>query len=112
MPYSLLCATVFYIFLNYLAGLQTGSDRAGYQFLMILIVEVFSVTLGQMLSAITPSTNISARLNPPVLITFALFCGVTIPAPQMPAFWRAWLYQLDPFTRLVSGSVVTELHGR
>ncbi|KAF7122990.1 hypothetical protein CNMCM5793_001166 [Aspergillus hiratsukae] len=30
----------------------------------------------------------------------------------MPAFWRAWLYQLDPFTRLISGMVTTELHGR
>ena len=60
-----------------------------------------------------PMTNLSfQRLNPPVLITMALFCGVTIPAQQMPAFWRAWLYQLAPFTRLVSGSVVTELHGR
>lgn len=32
------------------------------------------------------------------------------PKPQIPGFWRAWLYQLDPFTRLVSGMVVTELH--
>jgi ABC-type multidrug transport system permease subunit len=29
----------------------------------------------------------------------------------MPAFWRAWLYHLDPFTRLISGLVSTELHG-
>lgn len=57
-------------------------------------------------------TGISMLLNPFIIITFALFCGVTIPYPQMPAFWRAWLFQLDPFTRLVGGMVVTELHGR
>lgn len=28
----------------------------------------------------------------------------------MPKFWRSWLYQLDPFTRLIGGMVVTELH--
>lgn len=44
------------------------------------------------------------------MITFALFCGVTIPAPQMPGFWHAWLYQLDPFTRLIGGMVSTALH--
>ena len=41
----------------------------------------------------------------------ALFCGVTIPSVQMPAFWRSWLFQLDPFTRLIGGMVVTALHG-
>lgn len=29
----------------------------------------------------------------------------------MPAFWRAWLFQLDPFTRLIGGLVVNELQG-
>ena len=79
---------------------------------MILIVELFSVTLGQMVAAITPSSFISSLLNPFIIIVFALFCGVTIAKPQIPGFWRAWLYQLDPFTRLVGGMVVTELHGR
>lgn len=77
---------------------------------MILITELFSVTLGQMVAALTPSSFISALLNPFIIIVFALFCGVTIPKPQIPGFWRAWLYQLDPFTRLIGGMVVTELH--
>jgi ATP-binding cassette, subfamily G (WHITE), member 2, SNQ2 len=46
------------------------------------------------------------------MIIFALFCGVTIPKPAIPGFWRAWLYQLDPFTRLIGGMIVTELHER
>lgn len=29
----------------------------------------------------------------------------------MPGFWKAWLFQLDPFTRLISGMVTTALHG-
>jgi ATP-binding cassette, subfamily G (WHITE), member 2, SNQ2 len=64
-----------------------------------------------MVAAMTPSSFISSLINPFIVITFALFCGVTIPKPQIPGFWRAWLYQLDPFTRLISGMVTTELHG-
>lgn len=30
----------------------------------------------------------------------------------MPAFWRAWLYQLNPMTRLIEGMVVTALQDR
>ena len=112
MPYSLICAVGFFLPLYYIPGFQTASSRAGYQFFMILITEVFSVTLGQMISALTPSTFIAVLFNPFVIINFALFCGVAIPKPQIPKFWRAWLYQLDPFTRLIGGMVVTELHDR
>jgi ATP-binding cassette subfamily G (WHITE) protein 2 (SNQ2) len=112
MPYSILCAVGFFLPLYYMPAFQSASSRAGYQFFMVLITELFSVTLGQMVAAITPSPFISALLNPFIIITFALFCGVAIPKPQIPKFWRAWLYQLDPFTRLIGGMVVTELHGR
>ncbi|KAJ5089116.1 hypothetical protein N7532_007800 [Penicillium argentinense] len=112
LPYSILCAVCFFLPLYYLPGFQTESSRAGYQFFMVLITEIFAVTLGQMISALTPNSFIASQLNPPIVIIFSLFCGVAIPKPQMPGFWRAWLYQLDPFTRLIGGMVVTELHGR
>lgn len=64
-----------------------------------------------MISAWTPSTFIAVLFNPFVIIIFALFCGVAVPKPSIPGFWRAWLYELDPFTRLISGLVSTELHG-
>lgn len=110
IPYSILCAVCFFLPLYYMPGLQSASNLAGYQFLMIVVTEFFSVTLGQMVAAVTPSPFISALLNPFIVITFALFCGVTIPYPAIPKFWRVWLYQLDPFTRLIGGMVVTELH--
>ncbi|KAM0191029.1 hypothetical protein ACHAPI_009093 [Fusarium lateritium] len=111
MPYSIMCAVAFYLPLYFMPSFQTEASRAGYQFLMILITEIFAVTLGQVLASITPSPMLSAQMDPFVIINFALFCGVTIPPPQMPGFWRAWLYQLDPFTRLISGMVSTALHG-
>lgn len=112
LPYSILCAVCFFLPLYYIPGFQAAPSRAGYQFLMVLITELFSVTLGQMISALTPNSFIASQINPPIVIIFSLFCGVAIPRPQMPGFWRAWLYQLDPFTRLISGMVTTELHGR
>ncbi|KAL1979618.1 hypothetical protein VTN96DRAFT_5440 [Rasamsonia emersonii] len=112
IPYSILCSVAFFLPIYYIPGFQTASDRAGYQFLMVFITEFFSVTLGQMIAALTPSAFIASQLNPPFVIIFSLFCGVAIPKPQIPGFWRAWLYQLDPFTRLIGGMLVTELHDR
>ncbi|KFY38031.1 hypothetical protein V495_06798 [Pseudogymnoascus sp. VKM F-4514 (FW-929)] len=112
IPYSILCAVCFFLPLYYMPGFSWEPARAGYQFLITLITELFSVTLGQMIAALTPSPYIAVLLNPFVIITFALFCGVTIPPPAMPAFWRTWLYELDPFTRLIGGMAATELTGR
>src|SRR5207245_1075850 len=100
LPYSILCAVGFFVCLYFPPGLNPAPSRAGYQFLMILVCELFSVTLGQMIAALTPNSFFSSLLNPFIIITFSLFCGVTIPKPNIPKFWRAWLYQLDPFTRL------------
>ncbi|KAI6344828.1 hypothetical protein MCOR30_001087 [Pyricularia oryzae] len=109
LPYVVLCAVAFFLPLYYMPGFTYDSSRAGYQFLMILITEFFSITLAQALSSITPSTFISSQLDPFLMITFSLFCGVTIPFPQMPDGYK-WLYQLDPFTRLIDGMVTTALH--
>lgn len=105
LPYNIICAVGFFLPIYYLPGFQSSPSRAGYQFLIILLTELFSVTLGQMISALTPSTVIAVLMNPFLIIVFTLFCGVTIPEPQMPKFWRSWLFQLNPFTRMISGMV-------
>jgi ATP-binding cassette subfamily G (WHITE) protein 2 (SNQ2) len=63
-----------------------------------------------MVAALTPNAFIANLLNPPIMITFGLFCGVTIPRSAMPTFWGSWLYPLDPMSRLVNGMMSTELH--
>ena len=96
MPYSIICAVGFYLPIYWVTGFNPAPSRAGYNFFVVLITELFSVTLAQAISAWTPSTFIALLFNPFVIIVFALFCGVTVPKPQIPGFWRAWLYQLDP----------------
>jgi ATP-binding cassette subfamily G (WHITE) protein 2 (SNQ2) len=78
---------------------------------MIFLTENFSVALGQAVAALTPSTYIASLFTPFLLITLSLMCGVTVPPPAIPKFWRVWLYRLNPFTYLVGGMVETEMHG-
>ena len=111
MPYSVLAAIVFFLPLYYISGLKGGAQYAGYTFLAVLTTEIFAVTLGQAIAALTPNPIISGAVNPFIIVTFFIFCGVTIPPPQIPGFWK-WLHELDPFTRLISGVVTTELQGR
>jgi len=39
------------------------------------------------------------------------FCGAIIPYPNLAHTWRVWVYRLNPFTRLLSAMLSTELHG-
>ncbi|KAL8957298.1 MAG: hypothetical protein Q9183_006099, partial [Haloplaca sp. 2 TL-2023] len=60
------------------------NERAGYQFLMILLVEIFLVTLGQAIAAATPNAYIGLLLNPFVVVVFAMFCGVVTELHDLP----------------------------
>ena len=111
IPYSVLAALVFFLPLYYITGLKSGAEYAGYTFLAVLATEMFAVTLGQAIAALTPDPIISGAVNPFVIVTLFVFCGVTIPPLQIPGFWK-WLYELDPFTRLINGIAATELYGR
>ena len=74
LPYSILCAVAFFLPIYYIPGLNSDSSRAGYQFLMVLITEIFSVTLGQAIAALTPTPFIAAYVNPFIIVVFALVC--------------------------------------
>lgn len=53
--------------------------------------------------------QIAPLFNPFIVVVLSTFCGVTIPFNTMEKFWRSWLYQLDPYTRLLSPMLSTEL---
>ncbi|GAA6025845.1 hypothetical protein JCM10207_002683 [Rhodosporidiobolus poonsookiae] len=111
MPYSILCSVVFFLLLYYPMGFSMESNRAGYAYAFILLTELFAVTMGQAVAALAPTIYAAAMTNPFLLVVFSLFCGVTVPPPNLPHFFRVWLYYVDPFTWLISGLVTNELEG-
>ncbi|KAI8981169.1 ABC-2 type transporter-domain-containing protein [Trametes punicea] len=113
IPYSLLCAIVYWVLMVYPMGFGDGSAGVAgtfFQLLVIIFVELFGVSLGQFIGAISPSMQVAPLFNPFIILVLGTFCGVTIPYPTLPSYWR-WLYQLSPYTRLMSAIVSTELHG-
>ena len=92
-------------------GFGQGSAGLGGQFfqlLVIIFVEIFGVSLGQFIGAISPSMQIAPLFNPFIMLVLGTFCGVTLPYPSMATYWR-WLYQLSPYTRTLSAMLSTEL---
>ncbi|GAC94574.1 drug exporter [Pseudozyma hubeiensis SY62] len=110
IPFGILSSVVYFLLFYYPTGFQFASDRAGYFFAMLMVTELFAVTLGQAIAAISPSIYIASLFNPFLIVIMALLCGVTIPYPNMPKFFRSWLYWVNPLTYLVSGLITNEMH--
>jgi len=114
IPYSILCAVVYWVLMVYPMGFGKGSaglNGTGFQLLVVIFMELFGVTIGQLIGALSPSVQIAVLFNPFVGVVFSMFCGVTIPYPTLIPFWRDWLYELVPYTRTVAAMIATELHG-
>lgn len=114
IPYSILCAIVYWALSTWPMGFgkgAAGTNGVGFQLLVIIIVELFGVTLGQLIASISPSIQIAVLFNPFLGLVLTTFAGVTIPYPSMAKFWRSWLYELTPYTRLLAAMLSTELHG-
>lgn len=86
-----------------------GKSGSGYFLLMILAVEFFGVSMAQMVAALSPSIKVAVLTNMPITLILTTFAGVTIPYPNLAKFWKSWMYELSPFTRVVAGLAVTEL---
>lgn len=110
LPFSIVCAILFFVTLFYPVHFHYGTSHMGYQFLMTLLGQLFATTLGQAVSAITPNMFLATLFNPLFTFIFLLFCGVTIPYQALPSGWRFWMYYLNPATYIIGGMTVVELH--
>jgi len=114
IPYSFIAAVIYWVLMVYPMDFgqgSTGKSGTAFQFLVVLITELYAVALGQLIASITPSIQIAALFTAPIQIILSNMCGVTIPYPTISTFWRRWLYQIDPFTRMLAAILSTELTG-
>ncbi|KAK7025463.1 ATP-binding cassette transporter snq2 [Paramarasmius palmivorus] len=114
IPYNILCGIVYWVLMVYPMDFGQGYAGQGgnaFQLLVIIFVILFGISLGQLIAAISPSIQVAVLFNPFIGVVLSTFAGVTIPYPTMDSFWRSWLYQLNPYTRLLSAMLSTELYG-
>ncbi|KAK8091733.1 ABC-2 type transporter-domain-containing protein [Apiospora hydei] len=92
IPVLIVCATVYF------------ASKSGQVYLEMILYEFLYTAIGQAIAAYSPSEVFAALANP-VFVGAGLinFCGVVVPYSQIQAFWRYWIYWLDPFTYLIGG---------
>lgn len=112
IPFSIICAVTYWVLMVYPIGFGHGAaglNGTGFDLLVIFFVELFGVTLGQAIAAVSPGMHVVVLFNPFIVIVLTNFCGVTIPYPQLGEWARSWLYWLDPYGRILGAMLPNEL---
>lgn len=109
IPYLIFSSTIFLFCFYWTAGLETASDRIGFFYIHFTVFLFYSVALGFCIAAFSATPSMAAVVNPFFTSILILFAGIMQPPSQMPRFWSAWMYWLDPYHYLIEGLVVNAL---
>ena len=102
VPYLVICAILYFVAFYYTVGFPSDSNKAGAVFFVMLVYEFIYTGMGQFVAAYAPNPVAAALINPFLIATLTSFCGVLVPYNHITAFWRYWMYYLNPFTHLMA----------
>ncbi|WWC95636.1 hypothetical protein V866_002501 [Kwoniella sp. B9012] len=105
IPYLLICALLYFAPWYPTAGLSFKPGVAGPVYLQMTFYEFLYTGIGQFIAAYSPHEVFASLVNPLLIGILIMFCGVLVPYSQITAFWRYWLYYLNPFNYLMGGLV-------
>ncbi|KIR36661.1 ABC transporter [Cryptococcus deuterogattii MMRL2647] len=105
IPYLLVCALLYFVLWYPAIGFSFKSEIAGAIYLQMTLYEFLYTGIGQFVAAYAPHEIFAALVNPLLIGVLDMFCGVLVPYDQMTAFWRYWMYYLDPFQYLIGGLI-------
>ncbi|KAK4086445.1 hypothetical protein Purlil1_9291 [Purpureocillium lilacinum] len=111
IPYLIICGVLYFVCWYYTVGFPTASTRAGATFFVMLMYEFLYTGMGQFIAAYAPNEVFASLVNPVVIGTLVSFCGVLVPYQQITAFWRYWMYYLNPFNYLMGSMLVFSVWG-
>ncbi|KAJ5736002.1 ABC multidrug transporter atrF [Penicillium malachiteum] len=106
IPYLCICAVLYFVCWYYTVGFPSDSNKAGATFLMMLLYEFVYTGIGQFVAAYAPNATFAALVNPVIIGILVSFCGVLVPYGEITAFWRYWIYWMNPFNYLMGGMLV------
>ncbi|KAJ5790458.1 uncharacterized protein N7518_007469 [Penicillium psychrosexuale] len=111
-PYLCICAVLYFACWYYpVWRLPHDSNRSGATFFMMMVYELIYTGIGQFIAAYSPNATFAALVNPLIISTLVIFCGVLVPYDELNVFWRFWMYYLNPFNYVVNGMLTFGIWG-
>ncbi|RKO93102.1 brefeldin A resistance protein [Blyttiomyces helicus] len=111
MPYLVITSVIVMVTAYWSIGLETDAVRGLYFWIMLVFFMFFSVSFGQAVGAACANLSQASVINPFFSSFLILFAGVLSPPKSLAAFWRAWMYPIDPYHYFLEGVITDVLHG-
>ncbi|KAL5594056.1 hypothetical protein BROUX41_001108 [Berkeleyomyces rouxiae] len=110
LPYLVISGFLYFVAFYFTVGFPSAATRAGGTFTVMILYEFLYTGIGQFIAAYAPNTVFASLLNPLIISNLVFFCGVLVPYSTLQAFWRHWVYWIDPFNYVVGSMAVFALH--
>ncbi|KAI0132440.1 ABC drug exporter AtrF [Xylariales sp. AK1849] len=111
IPYAIVAGGIYFNCWWWgIIGYKMSSFASGFTFLCIILFELYYVGFGQAIAAFSPNELLASLLVPLFFLFVVSFCGVVVPAAQLPTFWREWMYWLTPFHYLLEAFLAVSIH--
>ena len=110
IPWNFLGGTLFWIPWYYMVQFGRESTRAGYSWGFYMLFQLYYSSFAQAVATISPNAMIASMLFATLFSFVIVFCGVVQPPPQLPYFWRKWMFRLSPFTWIIEGMMGNVIH--
>ncbi|KAI9904474.1 hypothetical protein N3K66_001003 [Trichothecium roseum] len=111
IPAAVVSGFLYWVLWYWPTGLPSGAAVSGYSFLMTTLMFLFMSSWGQWICAFAPSFTVISNVLPFFFVMFGLFNGVVRPYATMPAFWKYWMYYVNPSQYWIGGIVAATLDG-
>ncbi|KIV97641.1 hypothetical protein PV10_01361 [Exophiala mesophila] len=110
IPMAVVSSVIYWLLWYYPTNLPRDSSTAGYMFLMTMLFYLFMASWGQWICAFAPSFTIISNCLPFFFVVTSVINGIVRSYEQLPAFWRYFVYYLNPVTYWIGGSLAATMH--
>ena len=112
IPWNIIGGTLFWVPWYFMVGFGNEGTRAGYSWGLYMLFQLYFCGFAQAVATVAPNAMIASILFSTFFSFVIVFCGVVQPPPQLPYFWRKWMYPLSPFTYIVEGMLGNAVHDK
>ncbi|KAL4735804.1 ABC-2 type transporter-domain-containing protein [Aspergillus similis] len=110
LPYSIIAGSIYFNCWYWGIWFPRDSFSSGFTWMLLMLFELFYVSFGQFIAAMSPNELLASLLVPCFFTFIVAFCGVVVPYMAMPHFWQSWMYWLTPFHYLLEGFLGVLVH--
>ncbi|KAF3937032.1 hypothetical protein ABW19_dt0210161 [Dactylella cylindrospora] len=103
IPYAFVAGTIYMMCWYWIIGYNRSSGVVAYVWFLLMIFEIYFISLGQAIASFSPNEMLASLLVPVFFLFVVSFAGIIVPYAGLPEFWRSWMYHLSPFRYLLEG---------